>query len=121
MRRFITTLFLIELWLAVFDGAAFCGTPHGSGRIFVLMVWDGLRPDAVTLADTPNLYGLGREGARFDRHHSAYPTLTMVNAAALSTGADPQILRILLNASKFRRRYDPLKRDDFVVERVGRD
>src|SRR3989449_6836301 len=41
--------------------------------------------------------------------------------ARWATGADPQILRILLNASKFRRRYDPLKRDDFVVERVRRD
>ncbi len=33
-----------------------------------------------------------------------------------ATAADPQILRIVLNASKFRRRYDPLKRDDFKVE-----
>src|SRR5436309_12090819 len=41
--------------------------------------------------------------------------------ARWATGADPQILRIVLNASKFRRRYDPLKRDDFVVEVVCRD
>jgi len=101
VRRFLTTLFLIVLCLAVFNAAAFCGTPHGTGRIFVLMVWDGLRPDAVTVADTPNLFGLGREGARFDRHHSAYPTLTMVNAAALSTGADPQINGIMGNVLFF--------------------
>lgn len=52
------------------------------------MVWDGLRPDFVTPSDTPNLYALARQGATFSRHHALYPTLTMVNAAALATGAD---------------------------------
>lgn len=32
--------------------------------------------------------------------------------ARWATVADPEILRILLNASKFRKRYDPAKRDD---------
>jgi len=41
--------------------------------------------------------------------------------ASWASVTDPQILRILLNASKFRRRYDPLKRDGFVVKRVRRD
>src|SRR5437867_12325120 len=41
--------------------------------------------------------------------------------ARWATNADPQILRIVLNASKFRRRYDPLKREDFVIEVVPRD
>src|SRR6202795_1509017 len=59
------------------------------GRIVVLMVWDGLRPDFVTQRDTPNLYRLTREGVRFDKHHSIFPTLTMVNATALATGAPP--------------------------------
>ena len=61
------------------------------------MVWDGLRPDFVTRRDTPNLYDLGREGTRFDRHHSMYPTLTMVNAAALATGAAPGVNGIVGN------------------------
>src|SRR5208282_2458467 len=60
---------------------------RGRGRIVVLMVWDGLRPDFVTQRDTPNLYRLAREGVRFDRHHSIFPTLTMVNA----TGAPPGV------------------------------
>jgi hypothetical protein len=60
-------------------------------RIFVLMVWDGLRPDSVTQRDTPNLYRLQREGVRFDRHHSVFPTLTMANGAALATGAMPAV------------------------------
>src|SRR5277367_6646471 len=67
------------------------GAPHGRGRIVVLMVWDGLRPDLVTQRDTPNLFRLAREGARFDKHHSIFPTLTMVNATALATGAPPGV------------------------------
>ena len=61
------------------------------GRIVVLMVWDGLRPDSVTERDTPNLYRMTRAGVRFDRHHAIFPTVTMVNAAAISTGAPPSI------------------------------
>ena len=57
----------------------------------VLMVWDGLRPDFVTQRDTPNLFRMAREGVRFDRHHSIFPTLTMVNATALATGAPPGV------------------------------
>src|SRR5208282_6425281 len=64
---------------------------RGRGRIAVLMVWDGLRPDFVTQRDTPNLFRLAREGVRFDRHHSIFPTLTMVNATALATGALPGV------------------------------
>src|SRR5271170_150355 len=67
------------------------GAPHGRGRIVVLIVWDGLRPDLVTQRDTPNLFRLAREGVRFDKHHSIFPTLTMVNATALATGAPPGI------------------------------
>jgi arylsulfatase A-like enzyme len=64
---------------------------HARGRIVVLMVWDGLRPDFVTQRDTPNLFKMAREGVRFDRHHSIFPTLTMVNATALATGAPPGV------------------------------
>ena len=66
-------------------------THRGRGRIVVLMVWDGLRPDFVTERDTPNLFRLAREGVRFDKHHSIFPTLTMVNATALATGAPPGV------------------------------
>src|ERR1700722_6671180 len=66
-------------------------SPHGRGRIVLLMVWDGLRPDFVTQRDTPNLFRLAREGVRFDKHHSIFPTLTMVNATALATGAPPGV------------------------------
>ena len=32
-------------------------------------------------------------------------------AARLATAKDPQLIRVLLNASKFRSRYDPAKRE----------
>src|SRR5262249_54475371 len=55
----------------------------------IVFVWDGLRPDAITRADTPNLYALRQQGSEFTDHHSVYPTFTMVNAAALATGSFP--------------------------------
>src|ERR1700686_4065132 len=65
------------------------GKASAHGRIFVLMVWDGLRTDLVDAINTPNLFALENAGVRFARHHSIYPTLTMVNAAGLATGASP--------------------------------
>jgi hypothetical protein len=77
--------------------AAPVASPRSRGRIVILMVWDGLRPDLVTARDTPNLYEMEHQGTRFDRHHSMYPTLTMVNAAALATGASPGVNGIVAN------------------------
>jgi Type I phosphodiesterase / nucleotide pyrophosphatase len=65
------------------------GGAHRAGRIFVLMVWDGLRPDLVTQRDTPNAFAFQNEGVRFNNHHSLFPTVTMVNAATLATGEPP--------------------------------
>lgn len=64
-------------------------------QIVIVMVWDGLRPDLVTARDTPSLYAMARAGVRFDNHHSVYPTVTMANAAALATGAEPGATGIL--------------------------
>jgi predicted AlkP superfamily pyrophosphatase or phosphodiesterase len=63
--------------------------PRRPARIFVLMVWDGLRPDFVSAEWTPNLFAMENEGVRFARHHSVFPTITMVNAATIATGAPP--------------------------------
>jgi len=64
-------------------------TPAIKRRIFILMVWDGLRPDFVTAANTPNLLAMTREGVLLANHHAVYPTVTMVNAATLATGLPP--------------------------------
>jgi Type I phosphodiesterase / nucleotide pyrophosphatase len=87
-RRRPVLAFAIVLALAV---CASIPAPAGqkSGRLVVVMVWDGLRPDLVTAHDTPALYAMERAGVLFDRHHAVFPTLTMVNAAALATGAEP--------------------------------
>ncbi|HLJ44113.1 MAG TPA: alkaline phosphatase family protein, partial [Candidatus Binataceae bacterium] len=63
--------------------------PVHPARIFVLMVWDGLRPDFVTAERTPNLFEMANEGVRFARHHAVYPTITMVDAATIATGEPP--------------------------------
>ncbi len=56
----------------------------------IVFVWDGLRPDSVSVEVTPNLARLrDREGVNFNDHHSVYPTFTMMNAAALATGTYP--------------------------------
>ncbi|MGH7933917.1 MAG: alkaline phosphatase family protein [Candidatus Binataceae bacterium] len=88
VRAMAGAALIIAFGCAVAAGAQ--STPaHTPGRIFVLMVWDGLRPDLVTKGDTPELYALEGEGVQFAHQHSVYPTLTMVNAAVLATGAAP--------------------------------
>src|SRR5260370_35501278 len=86
---------VVGAMIAVCAALAFVATAHAAGRahraerIFVLMVWDGLRPDLVTHRDTPNAFVFQNEGVRFNNHHSLFPTVTMVNAATLATGAPP--------------------------------
>ncbi len=41
--------------------------------------------------------------------------------ARWATLTDPQILRILLNSSKFRAQYDPGKIEPFTLKRIHRD
>ena len=37
-----------------------------------------------------------------------------------ATKTDPQILRVLMNSSRFKRQYDPLKREEYTVEHIRR-
>ena len=59
-------------------------------------------------------------GAVFNLFGSLFGGLAMAAAllvpARWATAVDPQMLRILLNSSKFRRQYDPLKFDDREVK-----
>ena len=64
--------------------------PKPSKPRVIICVWDGLRPDSISQQVTPNLAKLrDQEGVNFSDHHSVYPTFTMMNAAALATGAYP--------------------------------
>ncbi|WLA69240.1 alkaline phosphatase family protein [Bradyrhizobium diazoefficiens] len=47
---------------------------------------DGLRPDQLDEAVTPNLAELSKIGLRLARHTSSFPSETRVSSAALSTG-----------------------------------
>jgi len=58
-------------------------------RLVIVFVVDGLRPDAVIPEDTPTLCRLRAEGVDFADSHAVFPTVTRVNAAALSTGSQP--------------------------------
>ncbi len=52
----------------------------------IILVWDGLRPDAVTKENTPHLFALMKSGVEFKDHHASFPTVTVINAASLVTG-----------------------------------
>ena len=58
-------------------------------RRVIVFVWDGMRPDAISEDDTPNLAALAKRGTFFADHHATYPTFTMVNASSLATGSFP--------------------------------
>jgi len=63
----------------------------------LVIVVDGLRPDAVTAAVMPRLFRLGRRGVVFSAHHSVIPTVTRVNASSFVTGTYPETHGILGN------------------------
>ena len=52
----------------------------------IIFVADGLRYGSVEPGNTPNLARLKSEGVDFTNSHSLYPTVTTVNASAISTG-----------------------------------
>jgi len=60
-----------------------------SAHLVIVFVVDGLRPDAITPADTPTLHRLRAEGVDFANSHAVFPTVTRVNAATLATGTQP--------------------------------
>ncbi|HET7506554.1 MAG TPA: alkaline phosphatase family protein [Kofleriaceae bacterium] len=61
------------------------------GRSVIIVVWDGLRPDAIDPALTPNLARLRDGGVELTDHHATYPTFTMMNSASFATGAFPDL------------------------------
>src|SRR5207342_3915507 len=64
----------------------------------LVFVMDGLRPDSVTAADTPNLHRLRSEGVWFENSHSVFPTVTRVNSTSLATGTYPSRHGIMGNS-----------------------
>ena len=77
------------------------GTTHpaqaGRATLNLVLVLDGLRPDAITPEETPNLWRLRQEGVNFPNSHAVFPTVTRVNATAIATGTYPARNGILGN------------------------
>ncbi|WP_165491923.1 alkaline phosphatase family protein [Egibacter rhizosphaerae] len=61
----------------------------GSRRLGIIVVIDGLRPDAITPQDTPVLHALGQDGAVATQGRAVAPAVTRVNAASMATGELP--------------------------------
>jgi len=82
---------IASAFFAFFACATAPGRPEAAPaqRNVVIVVWDGLRPDAVNADDTPNLARLRDGGVDFTDHHSTYPTFTMMNSASFATGGFP--------------------------------
>jgi predicted AlkP superfamily pyrophosphatase or phosphodiesterase len=69
-----------------------------SARLILVVVVDGLRPDSINREDTPTLFRLRQEGVNYINSHSVFPTVTRVNAAAISTGTYPQANGLVSNS-----------------------
>src|SRR5262245_5353204 len=76
------------LALVIVAGAAQPATA-GRATLNLVLVLDGLRPDAITPEETPNLWRLRQEGVTFLNGHAVFPTVTRVNATAIATGTYP--------------------------------
>ena len=57
---------------------------------FLLVVFDGLRPDMVRPDATPNLIAFANTGTRFLRARSVFPSETRVCSASVATGCLPR-------------------------------
>jgi arylsulfatase A-like enzyme len=57
---------------------------------FLLVVFDGLRPDLIRPDTTPNLLRLAAMGTRFARARSVFPSETRVCSATVATGCMPR-------------------------------
>ncbi len=105
--NFMRRLAAIALFAAaiIANGIATPATA-GSASLNLVIVIDGLRPDSVTVADTPILARMRQEGVNFTNSHSVFPTVTRANAAAIGTGVYPARNGIFGN-SLYVRSVDP--------------
>ena len=77
---------------------------------FLIVVFDGLRPDLITPDLMPNLARFRDAGSAFPLSRAVFPSATRVNAATLATGAVPGVHGIVAN--KF---FDPRAFSDRAI------
>ncbi|MCZ6626754.1 MAG: alkaline phosphatase family protein [SAR324 cluster bacterium] len=70
--------------------------------MFLIVVFDSLRPDMVTPELAPNLFQFMADGCSFPHSRAVFPASTYPNAAALATGSTPRHNGIVSN-----RYFDP--------------
>lgn len=80
------------------EAARLAQQSRASARLILIVVMDGLRPDSINLEDTPTLFRLRQEGVSYINSHSVFPTVTRVNAAAISTGTYPDVNGLVSNS-----------------------
>ena len=71
---------------------------RSAARLILIVVMDGLRPDSINQEDTPTVFRLRQEGVNYINSHSVFPTVTRVNAAAISTGHYPDVNGLMSNS-----------------------
>ena len=54
--------------------SALPATAAGRATLNLVLILDGLRPDAITSEETPNLWRLRQEGVNFLNSHAVFPT-----------------------------------------------
>lgn len=120
-RAAATMLLLAGLVFSTGAIAQYAGLPSTRGKAehIVVVVWDGMRPDFISLEHTPALHRLAQEGVRFQNHHSVYLSSTEVNATAIATGMHPENSGIVAN-KEFRPAIDALKPVSLDAEEVVR-
>src|SRR6266436_5867208 len=82
MRR--TIVLLSASLIALSAGAA--SAQNSTPRNLILFVPDGLRGRIVTPQTAPAMADIRDKGVHFKNSHSLFPTFTMANSSALSTG-----------------------------------
>ncbi len=76
---------------------------------FLLVGFDGLRPDMVTEELMPNLFRFAQHGVNFENHRCYFPSETYVNLPSLVTGSTPAQHGIVAN-NYLDRSVDPRER-----------
>jgi len=106
MRKTIIPLIVVVALTTVVPGPSGSSKPtvrnpaqwRSAAHLILIVVMDGLRPDSINHEDTPTVFRLRQEGVNYINSHSVFPTVTRVNAAAISTGHYPDVNGLMSNS-----------------------
>lgn len=89
---------LLFLGLTLLSVNSYSQIKQETTPLTIVLVMDGLRPDAITKEHMPNLYKLQQDGVKYTNSHAAVPTVTRVNSPSLATGFYPETHGIMSNS-----------------------